>query len=62
MVVHRPGQVVALDTTPLPVKVREAVFSNCHETRDEGVARLWPLGHRNLNVLGRSILHRLGPA
>ncbi|MGK5543312.1 transposase [Streptomyces sp. URMC 127] len=26
VVVHRPGQVVALDTTPLPVKVREAVF------------------------------------
>ena len=24
--VHRPGQVVALDTTPLPVKVREGVF------------------------------------
>ncbi|MFF5553404.1 hypothetical protein [Streptomyces olivaceoviridis] len=24
--VHRPGQVVALDTTTLPVKVREAVF------------------------------------
>jgi hypothetical protein len=26
VVVHRPGQVVALDTTVLPVKVREAVF------------------------------------
>ncbi|MFD9226126.1 hypothetical protein ACFWDI_40440 [Streptomyces sp. NPDC060064] len=26
MVVHRPGQVVALDTTVLPVKVRESVF------------------------------------
>ncbi|MGX1676014.1 transposase [Streptomyces sp. NPDC055400] len=26
VVVHRPGQVVALDTTPLPVKVRELVF------------------------------------
>ncbi|MGW8780232.1 transposase [Streptomyces sp. NPDC055796] len=26
VVVHRPGQVVALDTTPLPVKVRETVF------------------------------------
>jgi hypothetical protein len=26
VVVHRPGQVVALDTTPLPVKVREGVF------------------------------------
>jgi hypothetical protein len=26
MVVHRPGQVVALDTTVLPVKVREHVF------------------------------------
>ncbi|MEU9981346.1 transposase [Streptomyces sp. NPDC050856] len=26
MVVHRPGQVVALDTTVLPVKVRETVF------------------------------------
>jgi hypothetical protein len=26
VVVHRPGQVVALDTTPLPVKVRESVF------------------------------------
>jgi hypothetical protein len=25
VVVHRPGQVVALDTTPLPVKVRETV-------------------------------------
>ena len=24
--VHRPGQVVALDTTPLPVKVRDGVF------------------------------------
>ncbi len=23
---HRPGQVVALDSTPLPVKVREHVF------------------------------------
>ena len=27
VVVHRPGQVVALDTTPLPVLVRETVFS-----------------------------------
>ena len=26
IVVHRPGQVVALDTTPLPVKVRDGVF------------------------------------
>jgi len=26
VVVHRPGQVVALDTTPLPVLVRESVF------------------------------------
>jgi hypothetical protein len=26
VVVHRPGQVVALDTTALPVKVRETVF------------------------------------
>lgn len=26
VVVHRPGQVVALDTTVLPVKVRESVF------------------------------------
>ncbi|WP_441247772.1 transposase [Kitasatospora sp. McL0602] len=26
LVVHRPGQVVALDSTPLPVKVREHVF------------------------------------
>ena len=26
VVVHRPGQVVALDTTPLPVKVRDGVF------------------------------------
>jgi hypothetical protein len=26
VVVHRPGQVVALDTTVMPVKVREAVF------------------------------------
>jgi hypothetical protein len=26
VVVHRPGQVVAMDTTPLPVKVRESVF------------------------------------
>ncbi|MFG2845362.1 transposase [Kitasatospora sp. NPDC048296] len=26
VVVHRPGQVVALDSTPLPVKVREQVF------------------------------------
>ena len=26
MTVHRPGQVVALDTTPLPVKVRDGVF------------------------------------
>ncbi|GAA3003152.1 hypothetical protein GCM10010519_39060 [Streptomyces lactacystinicus] len=26
VVVHRPGQVVALDSTPLPVKVRESVF------------------------------------
>jgi hypothetical protein len=26
VVVHRPGQVVALDTTPLPVKVRETMF------------------------------------
>ncbi|MFF2544802.1 transposase [Kitasatospora sp. NPDC058063] len=26
VVVHRPGQVVALDSTPLPVKVREHVF------------------------------------
>ncbi len=28
VVVHRPGQVVALDTTPLPVKVREGVFGD----------------------------------
>src|SRR5207244_3097016 len=28
IVVHRPGQVVALDTTPLPVKVREGVFGD----------------------------------
>ncbi|MFE7369537.1 transposase [Streptomyces anulatus] len=28
VVVHRPGQVIALDTTPLPVKVREAVFGD----------------------------------
>jgi hypothetical protein len=27
VVIHRPGQVVALDTTPLPVLVRETVFS-----------------------------------
>src|ERR1035437_7780354 len=27
VVIHRPGQVVALDTTPLPVLVRENVFS-----------------------------------
>jgi len=27
VVIHRPGQVVALDTTPLPVLVRESVFS-----------------------------------
>jgi hypothetical protein len=26
VVVHRPGQIVALDTTPLPVLVRESVF------------------------------------
>ena len=26
IVVHRPGQVVALDTTPLPVKVRDGMF------------------------------------
>ena len=26
--VHRPGQVVALDTTPLPVKVRDGVFGD----------------------------------
>ncbi len=25
----------------------------CHEIRDEDVARLSPLKHRNLNVLGR---------
>jgi hypothetical protein len=28
VVVHRPGQVVALDTTPLPVKVRDGVFGD----------------------------------
>ncbi|MFE2543618.1 transposase [Actinacidiphila glaucinigra] len=28
VVVHRPGQVVALDTTPLPIKVREEVFGD----------------------------------
>jgi len=27
-VAYRPGQVVALDTTPLPVKVREGVFGD----------------------------------
>jgi hypothetical protein len=27
VVIHRPGQVVALDTTPLPVLIRETVFS-----------------------------------
>lgn len=26
LVVHRPGQVIALDSTPLPVKLRESVF------------------------------------
>ncbi|WP_406208414.1 transposase [Kitasatospora sp. NBC_01560] len=26
VVVHRPGQVIALDSTPLPVKIRESVF------------------------------------
>ncbi|MDH6126022.1 hypothetical protein P3T39_002979 [Kitasatospora sp. GP82] len=26
VVVHRPGQVIALDSTPLPVKLRESVF------------------------------------
>jgi hypothetical protein len=26
VVVHRPGQVVALDTTPLPAKVRDGMF------------------------------------
>lgn len=33
--VHRPGQVVALDTTVLPVMVRESVFGDpvkCHLT------------------------------
>jgi hypothetical protein len=28
VVVHRPGEVVALDTTPLPVKVRDGVFGD----------------------------------
>ena len=28
VVVHRPGQVIALDTTPLPVKVRDGVFGD----------------------------------
>lgn len=28
IVVHRPGQVVALDTTPLPVKVRDGMFGD----------------------------------
>jgi len=28
VVVHRPGQVVALDTTPLPVKVRDGMFGD----------------------------------
>jgi hypothetical protein len=28
VVVHRPGQIVALDTTPLPVKVREHLFGD----------------------------------
>jgi hypothetical protein len=32
VVVHRPGQVVALDTTPLPVKVRETVFGESVST------------------------------
>ena len=35
MLVHRPGQVVALDTTVLPVMVREGVFGDpvrCHLT------------------------------
>ncbi len=27
VIIHRPGQVIALDTTPLPVLVRETVFS-----------------------------------
>ncbi|WP_405900954.1 hypothetical protein OG242_28960 [Streptomyces sp. NBC_00727] len=26
LIVHRPGQVIALDSTPLPVKLRESVF------------------------------------
>ena len=28
MVVHRPGQVLALDSTPMPVKLRETVFGD----------------------------------
>lgn len=28
MVVHRPGQVLVLDSTPMPVKLRETVFGN----------------------------------
>ncbi|MEW2626275.1 transposase [Streptomyces sp. NPDC048106] len=28
MVVHRPGQVMALDSTPMPVKLRETVFGD----------------------------------
>jgi hypothetical protein len=32
-----------------------------HEIRDEDIARLSPLKHRNLNVLGPLQLHRLNP-
>ncbi len=38
VVVHRPGQVIAMDTTPLPVKVREHLFGDAVSVHLVGLA------------------------
>ncbi|MEU1285327.1 transposase [Kitasatospora sp. NPDC005856] len=59
-VVHRPGQVLALDSTPLPVKLRETVFGEPADvtltlaldlyTHSVPAFRLTPKGERSVDV------------
>jgi hypothetical protein len=44
---------VALWTTRYIDAAVARLRAECHEIRDEDIARLSPLKHRNLNVLGR---------
>ncbi|WP_405011681.1 transposase [Kitasatospora sp. NBC_01539] len=60
IVVHRPGQVLALDSTPLPVKLRETVFGEPTDmtltlaldlyTHSAPAFRLTPKGERSVDV------------